>query len=79
MTITCKIKLCFINIFLITSWPLIANTYRVISCDPANPPHNIYTIDQQGKATISGKLAGMFYQRGEIIGDKFIIVIMPVA
>tara|TARA_R110001592_G_scaffold16668_15_gene70835 strand:+ start:650 stop:1408 length:759 start_codon:yes stop_codon:yes gene_type:complete len=79
MTLRCKIKLCFINILLITSWPLIADTYKVISYDPANPPHNISTIDQQGKATISGIFADMFHQIGEITGDTFIMVKMPAA
>ncbi|MBA6231119.1 MULTISPECIES: hypothetical protein [unclassified Colwellia] len=79
MTITCKIKLCFVNILLTTSSPLIANTYKVISYDPANPPHNISTVGQQGKATISGIFADIFHQIGEVTGDTFIMVIIPAA
>ncbi|TWX58559.1 substrate-binding periplasmic protein [Colwellia hornerae] len=79
MTINRKINLCFFNILLITSWSVIANTYKVVSYDPANPPHNISTIDQQGNTKISGIFADMFLQIGEITGDTFIMVKMPAA
>jgi polar amino acid transport system substrate-binding protein len=79
MLVSWKFKLIFLNIILLTSWTLCANTYRVISYEPANPPHNLQLIDAKGNLKISGIFADIFAQIGEITGDKFIMVKMPAA
>jgi polar amino acid transport system substrate-binding protein len=79
MPITYKIKRYCLGVFLLISCSLSANSYTVISYTPPNPPHNIHTIDEQGNLEISGVIPDVFAQIGEITGDKFILVQMPVA
>lgn len=79
MFIRTKITWYFVYIIILTCWPLCANTYTVISYNPPNPPHNIQNEDQQGKLKISGIFTDMFIRIGEITGDKFIMVKIPVA
>jgi len=62
-----------------TCFAVNAETYKVISYTPSNPPHNIQIVDNQGKQKISGIFADLFTRIGEITGDKFIMVKMPAA
>jgi polar amino acid transport system substrate-binding protein len=79
MPITCKIKLYCLGLFLLGSWSLNANTYKVIAYNPPNPPHNIQIKEGQGASKLSGIFSDIFIRIEEITGDKFIMVQMPAA
>jgi polar amino acid transport system substrate-binding protein len=79
MLITCKIKLYCLGLFLLGSWSLNANTYKVIAYNPPNPPHNIQIKEGQGISKLSGIFSDIFIRIEEITGDKFIMVQMPAA
>mgnify|MGYP003386203804 FL=1 len=79
MTNISKLCLFFLANVQIMSWSLSANTYKVISYNPPNPPHNIHTKDAQGNLVISGIISDIFAQIGKITGDEFVMVQMPAA
>lgn len=74
-----KHNLWFLMVLCAFAAPVMADKYKVISYLPANPPYNITSTNPRKPHQVTGIFADIFSVIGDITGDTFVLIPLPVA